>query len=266
LVNVLDTRSISRSTDREVMIEIETLMADDPARAASTLTSTAVPHRPHAAHLSEAEEDAFIKSLVRSPSPSGNTHHSSGTVPADISTTSSSRPGTQQIPGLADTTASSGQTGSQSQGSSQPERNSGTLPETFEHEVVPPILPPAPAVTEAIAQTTPMKGSSGDTSTDSTTTTFSPRFEFGKVVNVSPSVTPRSKEKEETRQRGPSPSLSKLVQAAVGYGFGSEATPKSNEKQSNNKRKLDESAEDQNRQGASKKLHESTATSMETKR
>lgn len=142
-------------------------------------TSTQLPD----ANLTMDEELAFIASIIRSPSPSGNTapHQSSETqntsTPArettsarTDTTTHSSRPHTQQVPLDPDTTVSPsnspragprGSTSSQqldsparpSTGSSgvlsQQSRDSGTIPASFPHETVPSILPSPPPSTRA---------------------------------------------------------------------------------------------------------------------
>jgi hypothetical protein len=130
-------------------------------------------------NLTTAEEQAFMESFLRSPSPSGNTppRHSSGSNPTattaavaedktssrtnatDPNASHSSRPQTQQVPLDPDTTVSSPgstriapgpQTNSQQTESpvrsqqSQQSRDSGTIPASYPHETVPPILPSPP--------------------------------------------------------------------------------------------------------------------------
>ncbi|KAG7532246.1 hypothetical protein FFLO_03714 [Filobasidium floriforme] len=136
-------------------------------------------HRSPLVNLTTAEEQAFMESFLRSPSPSGNTppRHSSGSNPAtttaavaedktfsrtnatEPNASHSSRPQTQQVPLDPDTTVSSpGSTriapglrfNSQQTESpvrsqqSQQSRDSGTIPASYPHETVPPILPSPP--------------------------------------------------------------------------------------------------------------------------
>lgn len=181
--------------DRNITASTETQMVDMEGRGTSTRDSHSLSEgsskgtiRPEVVgefsrsplvNLTTAEEQAFMESFLRSPSPSGNTppRHSSGSNPTtttaavaedktssrtnatDPNASHSSRPQTQQVPPDPDTTVSSPgstriapgpQSNSQQTDSpvrsqqSQQSRDSGTIPASYPHETVPPILPSPP--------------------------------------------------------------------------------------------------------------------------